>query len=70
VEHLNVALLAPEMIHRDVVSRIRVPWVRFGAGSGRPVIGEDVWLSNGVSQAGPRIRCRHFKDGAELLKRA
>jgi hypothetical protein len=64
------------LIHRDVFSRIRTPWFQFGAGRGGHVIGEDVWFSNGVTQAGLQIlcdggvRCSHFKDGIDLLKLA
>ena len=64
------------LIHRDVFSRIRTPWFQFGNGSGGHVIGEDVWFSNGVAQAGlpilcdGSVRCSHFKDGLDLLKLA
>jgi hypothetical protein len=64
------------LIHRDVFSRIRTPWFQFGVGSHGHVIGEDVWFSNGVTQAGMAIlcdgsvRCSHFKDGLDLLKLA
>jgi hypothetical protein len=62
------------LIHRDVFSRIRTPWFQFGTGPEGHVIGEDVWFSNGVTQAGlpilcdGSIRCSHFKDGLDLLK--
>lgn len=64
------------LIHRDVFARIRTPWFQFGTGSGGHVIGEDVWFSNGVAQAGLQIlcdgsvRCSHFKDGLDLMKLA
>lgn len=64
------------LIRRDVFERIRTPWFQFGAtGDGR-AIGEDVWFSNGVTQAGfeilcdGSIHCSHFKDGIDLLKLA
>jgi hypothetical protein len=44
--------------------------------SGGRVVGEDVWFSNGVTQAGFEIlregsvRCSHFKEGLGLLKLA
>jgi hypothetical protein len=64
------------LIRRDVFARIRTPWFQFGAASGGRAIGEDVWFSNGVTQAGLEIacdgsmRCSHFKDGLDLLKLA
>lgn len=62
------------LIHRDVFTRIRTPWFQFGAASGGRAIGEDVWFSNGVTQAGLEILCdgsvpcSHFKEGLDLLK--
>jgi hypothetical protein len=44
--------------------------------SGGRVVGEDVWFSNGVTQAGFEILCDgsvrrgHFKEGLDLLKLA
>ena len=64
------------MIRRDVFGRIREPWFQFGAASGGRVIGEDVWFSNRVTDAGLEIschgevRCSHFKGGIDLLKLA
>jgi hypothetical protein len=64
------------LIHRDVFARIRTPWFQFGVASGGRSIGEDVWFSNGVTQAGLAIvcdggvLCSHFKDGLDLLKLA
>ena len=62
------------LIRREVFLRMRKPWFQFGASSGGRVIGEDVWFSNGVTQAGLAImcdgsvRCSHFKDGLDLLQ--
>ena len=64
------------VIHRDVFARIRTPWFQFGVASGGRSIGEDVWFSNGVTQAGLAIvcdggvHCSHFKDGMDLLELA
>jgi len=64
------------IVRRDVFARIRTPWFQFGAAAGGRSIGEDVWFSNGVTQAGLQIlcdgavRCSHFKDGMDLLKLA
>jgi hypothetical protein len=64
------------LIHRAVFARIRTPWFQFGAASGGRSIGEDVWFSNGVTQAGLAIvcdgsvHCSHFKDGLDLLRLA
>jgi len=64
------------LIHREVFAKVRTPWFQFGAGSAGHVIGEDVWFSNGVTQAGLQIlcdgsvRCSHFKEGLDLLKLA
>jgi hypothetical protein len=64
------------LIGRDVFACIRTPWFQFGAASGGRVVGEDVWFSNGVTQAGFEIlcegsvRCSHFKEGLDLLKLA
>ena len=64
------------LIRRDVFARIRTPWFQFGAAAGGRTIGEDVWFSNGVTQAGLEIvcdgsvPCSHFKDGIDLLKLA
>ena len=61
---------------RDVFERTRRPWFQFGAAPGGRVIGEDVWFSNGVLQAGLEIvcdgslHCSHVKDGMDLLKLA
>jgi hypothetical protein len=73
---VNQTGLGFTLIHRDVFARIRTPWFQFGTGSTGKVIGEDVWFSNGVVNAGLSIvcdgsvRCSHFKDGLDLLKLA
>jgi hypothetical protein len=62
------------VIHRDVFTRMRKPWFQLGAAAGGRIVGDDVWFSNGVTQAGIEIlcdgsiRCSHFKDGLDLLK--
>jgi len=62
------------VIHRDVFARVRKPWFQLGAAAGGRMVGDDVWFSNGVTQAGIEIlcdgsiRCSHFKDGLDLLK--
>jgi hypothetical protein len=73
---VNQTGLGFTLIRRDVFARIRKPWFQFGAGNTGKIIGEDVWFSNGVTQAGLQIlcdgslRCSHFKDGLDLLKLA
>ena len=64
------------LVHRDVFTRLRKPWFQFGAAPGGRMIGEDVWFSNGVTQAGFQIlcdgsiRCSHYKEGVDLAKLA
>jgi hypothetical protein len=62
------------VIRRDVFTRMRKPWFQLGAAGDGRLVGDDVWFSNGVTQAGIEIlcdgsiRCSHFKDGLDLLQ--
>jgi hypothetical protein len=62
------------LIRRDVFEHIRTPWFQFGSAEEGRMIGEDVWFSNGVTQAGleiicdGRVKCHHYKDGLDLLR--
>src|ERR1043166_338202 len=56
------------LLRRDVFEKIRTPWFQFGVAGGDRAVGEDVWFSNGVTQAGldlacdGSVHCSHFKD--------
>jgi len=65
--------LACSLIERSVFVRVPAPWFWMGASAnGRFVIGEDVWFSNRLAEAGipivcdGSIVCSHVKDGVDL----